>query len=173
MLFSSVKNLSVNRKGKNNNSQVPIKVLEYKNLITSSRSNNIHVLFAEFYKMLKLKSRILNSGFGNVSSDLVMLTAKLISDTGLKPNRLVFSDLNTYERLEEVCPRIDAFDCRILANDSSSNSFMVCTYTDVDRIGLFQTYNVADDVWELQYPVYSDASLDESHFNYFYGVKFA
>jgi hypothetical protein len=173
MYFCNTELVSVDRKSPTENSQELVRIEGYDAVFSLNRSKSMDAMFTQFYKLLKVNNRIINSSFAFFNQDLEVIRNRLIEDTGIKPNRLIYSDLQCYEKVWNGREPSRFYEHKILVNAESSNEFVVCSYSAVCTIGTLIEYNVKRDEWVFKEPDYIDKKYKKSHYNYYYGIKFS
>jgi len=172
MYFCNTEVVSVNRKSIENNQDM-IRIEGYDEILSISRFKPMDAMFATFYKLLKDNNRIINGSYGFFNQDLESMKSKLLNDNGIRPDRLIYSSELCYNKIWNGKEPNKFYEHKVLLNADSSNEFVVCTYALLCMVGTVISYHQKRDEWVLKEPRYLDSRYKNSHYNYYYGVKFS
>jgi len=177
MLFNPLQSYVLSRRGIDNIYDVRVDVQEYK-IISTVNVNREDLLFLEFYELLKDKNLITNSRYNSVNSEVLPCFANLVSKIGKKPNLMIVSNQETFDKIKSHTNGIflsfiegETNNIVILPEGSTNKEFCIFSYADVWNIGLVASYDQHEEKLHLKEPIYKDASYKDSHYNYYYGLK--
>jgi hypothetical protein len=181
MLFNNRRSYTVSRKGKDNIYATNVNIQGYEEI---SRRNvgeeDSPQMFLDFYDQLKKRGRVLNCRYKSLRAEFLPAIADLISKNGKKPDKIIVSNIKTYFKIKEttefvnqsIFDTIDNSDnIFVFSEPTIEKQFIIFTYSAVDEIGINLTYDDENYEWVLETPIYRDASYNDSHYNYYYGLK--
>lgn len=180
MLFTPLESYVLSRRGVDNIYNIRVDVQGYKVILTvdGNWEDSIHKLFIEFYELLKDKNRIMNSRYKSVNSEVLPCFANLVSKIGKKPNLMIVSNQETFDKIKSHANGIflsfiqsETNNIVILPKGSTNKEFCIFSYEDIWNIGTVASYDEAQGKLHLKEPIYKDSGYDDSHYNYYYGLK--
>lgn len=182
MIFNPLKVYSVQRKGKDMIYPVTVYIRDYEEIsrkpIFEEKHNEI---FLDFYDQLKKRGRIVNCRYRSVRSEYLPAIAELISKNGKKPDTILVSNIETYNKVKQessstninsIFDEIDNTDHLFVFKDPPiDKEFIIFTYSYVKDIAIHLRYDEKTRELVLEAPIYKDEGYDDSHYNYYYGLK--
>jgi hypothetical protein len=156
-------------------------VSQYRELFNINRTDDnkdIFNVFLLFYNILKNKNRIINCRYKSINSEMVACFSKLISKTGKKPDSLIFSNEKTFDKVKlhangvfKSFLDLETNHKFIFPEGVTNKQFCILTYKDIDNIGLVCSNDKETNSLRLKEPIYKDSRYEDTHYNYYYGVK--
>lgn len=169
----------VSRKGVDCIYSVNVDIVDYEVLARRVDESNIDpsAIYMAFYDELKKRGKVINCRYNLIRSELLPAVSNLMSKTGKKPDYYIFSNMETFNKVEEQFTMMgktilsDNIEVYIFDNPPINKQFLILTYKNIEEIGLRLQYDTDTSEWILESPIYKDASYNDSHYNYYYGLK--
>lgn len=170
----------VQRKGVDNIYSVNVDIVGYDVLArraSDTINSDVSDIFMAFYDELKKRGRVMNCRYNYICSEFLPAISDLISKNGKKPDYYIFSNMDTFNKVEDQFKIVnrsvlnDNVQVYIFDNPPIQKQFVILTYQNFNEIGLKLHYDMDSFEWVLETPIYKDASYNDSHYNYYYGLK--
>jgi hypothetical protein len=154
-----------------------VKVKDYRTIATAKlHQGNSETVFKDFYNILKKKNRIINGSFSFLPDIILQCYNRLIDDCGYSPNIIYYSNISCYEKcnssslFEESVRNKNLYE-RVLVDKCFDKPFIVLSNQNYSNIGLNYKYDHRTNQFVLEEPIYDSDDYNDSHYDFFYGIK--